>query len=348
MSLVLFKEIVPYRNPPSYPSIQHILTGMSLHIRKHAAKPTLQDKLREYTGTIVHLTHNDLDAAGSDAVVRMKYGDDILTFFSSVGKFDWFLGQLAAYNGKDRTLIISDLGYQKDIEDKVRKLRAAGWTIHWFDHHKWTEEEETLIKSLVSGLTVDTSRCATGVLAASLKPEAPYAEEVAKVVCDYDLWKHEDKRSGILGIVTSGGANLTLVRDKLFRGIIVDEEIDAVFGKIEREKNACIKKSIRRAAIRQGKYRIAVMPAYGYPSETAAEARKELGTDIELLVFDNGKFSLRSKPDISHLIAKEFHGGGHPNASGGNLDFGVKEKLLFKIFHKVAKQEEFIKAAEKY
>lgn len=321
---------------------------MLLSSRKKKTKTTLQDRLREYTGNIVHLTHNDLDAAGSDAVVRMKYGDDILTFFSSVGKFDWFLGQIASYNGKDKTLIISDLGYQKDIEDKVRKVNAAGWKIRWFDHHRWTSEEESTIRQYAASLTVDTSRCATGVLAAELKPDAPFALDIARVVCDYDLWKHEDKRSGILGIVTSGGINLKLVRDKFVRGIIVDEEIEKIYEKIEREKNACMKKSIRRAKIYDGKYRTAIMPSYGYPSETAAEARKVLQTDIELLVFDNGKFSLRSKPDISHLIAREFHGGGHPNASGGNLGYGFKEKLLFKLFHKVSKQEEFLKAADTY
>ena len=90
------------------------------------------------------------------------------------------------------------------------------------------------------------------------------------------------------------------------------------------------------------------MPSSGYPSETAAEVRKILNTDIELLVFDNGKFSLRSVPEISHLIAREFHGGGHPNASGGNLDYGWKEKLLYKLFRRVSKQKVFLEAAEKY
>ncbi|HJJ36624.1 MAG TPA: phosphoesterase [Methanocorpusculum sp.] len=322
---------------------------MAFRFRKQkSSAPTVQDKLRDYQGTIVHLTHNDLDAAGSDAIVRMNYGNEILTFFSSVGKFDWFLGQIGNYNGAHKTLIISDLGYQKDIEDKVRKVRAAGWTIQWYDHHKWTAEEESMIRDMVSTLTVDTSRCATGVLAAALKPEQPYAEEVARVVCDYDLWKHEDKRSGMLGIVTSGSANLKFIRDKLYQGIIIDDEVTAIYTRIEAEKNACIRKSIRRASVTTGKYRVAVMPCYGYPSETAAETRRQLNTDIELLVFDNGKFSLRSVPAISHLIAREFNGGGHPNASGGSFPYACKERFLFKVFHKVSGKETFLAVTEKY
>lgn len=313
-----------------------------------AKKPTLQEKIVKRTTNVVHLTHNDLDAAGSDAICRMKFGDDIVTLFSSVNRFEWFLAQVAGCNGKEDTLVISDLGYQKGIEDKVRKVRAAGWNIRWFDHHKWTDEEKARVEPFVESLNVDTSRCATGVLCNELKPEHSGAADVARVVCDYDLWKHTDPRSAILGIVTSGGANLQLVRDKLRVGVIVDDEIQQIFDTIEREKNKCIKKSLRAAKIHDGKYKIVIMPSFGYPSETAAEVRKKLGTDIELLVFDNGKFSIRSVPDISHLIAREFHGGGHPNASGGNLGYGWKEKLLWKIFHHVSKQKEFLQVAEKY
>ena len=321
---------------------------MAFGFRKKTPKLSVQDKLHAYTGTIVHLTHNDLDAAGCDAIVRMTHGNDILTFFSSVGKFDWFLGQIGSYNGADKTLIISDLGYQHDLEEKVRKANAAGWTIAWYDHHKWTAEEQDLIRPYTQSLTVDTQRCATGVLAAALKPEQPYAEEVARVVCDYDLWKHEDKRSGVLGIITSGSANLQLVRDKLLQGIIIDDELDAIYRKIEEDKNSCIRKSIKRASISEGKYKVAIMPCYGYPSETAAETRKQLNTDIELLVFDNGKFSLRSQPPISHLIAREFNGGGHPNASGGSFVYSKKDRFMFKLFHKVAGKEQFLAAVEKY
>ena len=329
---------------------QPINIGMGIFRKKKTSgkKPTLQEKIVNRTANVVHLTHNDLDAAGSDAVCRMVFGDEIVTLFSSVNRFEWFLAQVSGCNGKGDTLVISDLGYQKGIEDKVRKAHAAGWNIRWFDHHKWTEEEKQRVMPFVESLTVDTSRCATGVLYHALQPNQPYAEEVARVVCDYDLWKHEDPRSAILGIVTSGSSNLKLIRDKLTAGIIVDSEVQQIFDRIEKEKNRCIKKSLKAAKIHQGKYKIVVMPSYGYPSETAAEVRKILQSEIELLVFDNGKFSLRSVPEISHLIAREFSGGGHPNASGGNLGYGWKEKMLFKLFRRVSKQKEFLAAAEKY
>lgn len=311
-------------------------------------KTATQDKIVGRTTTVVHLTHNDLDAAGCDAVCRIHFGNEILTFFSSVGRFSWFVSQIASCNGKGDTLIISDLGYQKGVEDSIRKANAAGWKIRWFDHHKWLDEEIALVKPFVEQLTVDTSRCATGVTAKEFTPENTAALEMAKVVCDYDLWKHEDPRSAVLGIVTSGGENLRLVRDKFVQGIIVDDEISRIYAKIEADKNKCIRKSQKHAVFMQGKYKIAIMPAYGYPSETAAESRQKFGTDIELLVFDNGKFSLRSVPAISHLIAKEFGGGGHPNASGGSFNYTKWETFKFRLFKKLSRIQTFVETAEKY
>ena len=315
--------------------------------KKEPNKPTLQEKIVGRTTNIVHLTHNDLDAAGSDAICRMTFGDEILTLFSSVGRFNWFVSQIAGCNGKGDTLIISDLGYQNGVEDQIRKAHAAGWKIQWYDHHKWTDAEKQKTAPFVETLIIDTNKCATGVIASVFAKDNKPALEIARVVCDYDLWKHQDPRSGQLGIVTSKQENLRLVRDKLRDGIIIDEEIMQIFKRIEKDKNRCMKKSIRSAKIFRGKYTIAVMPSYGYPSETAAEARKKLGTDIEVLVFDNGKFSLRSVPDISHLIAKQFNGGGHPNASGGSFNYTCWERWKLKLFRKVSRAEKFVSVAEK-
>lgn len=309
-------------------------------------KPALQELIVGRSSHLVHLTHNDLDAAGSDAVCRMVFGPEQLTLFSSVGRFNWFFAQVAGCNGKGDTLIISDLGYQNGIEDLARKAHAAGWKIQWYDHHKWTGEEMNRVKPFVTELIVDTTKCATGVVATAIAPKNPDAASVSRVVCDYDLWKHEDPRSAVLGIVTSRRENLELVRDKLTQGIIIDDEITGIFQGIEQDKNTCIKRSLRSVKLYHGKYTIAVMPAYGYPSETAAAARKELGCDMELLVFDSGRFSLRSVAPVSHLIAKKFGGGGHPNASGGAFTYGWKEKWMLKLLGKVSCADAFVAEAE--
>lgn len=50
--------------------------------------------VRDRTFPVIHLTHNDLDAAGADAIHRMKFGE-VVSIFSSVGKFPLLLSAIA-------------------------------------------------------------------------------------------------------------------------------------------------------------------------------------------------------------------------------------------------------------
>jgi oligoribonuclease NrnB/cAMP/cGMP phosphodiesterase (DHH superfamily) len=57
---------------------------------------------------------------------------------------------------------------------------------------------------------------------------------------------------------------------------------------------------------------------------------------------------LRSVPPISHLIAREFSGGGHPNAAGGSFNFTVLERFAFWLFKKSRHFEQFVTVAESH
>jgi len=71
----------------------------------------LAGAIKSRTAHVVHLTHNDLDAVGADAVHRMVYGTDgVFTIWSSVGKFTQLFTLVASCEGKDDLLSISDLG----------------------------------------------------------------------------------------------------------------------------------------------------------------------------------------------------------------------------------------------
>jgi nanoRNase/pAp phosphatase (c-di-AMP/oligoRNAs hydrolase) len=107
-----------------------------------------------------------------------------------------------------------------------------------------------------------------------------------------------------------------------------------------------IAKSINKATIKGTRYRIAFSHLYGYPSETAARMRQALSTDIEVLISKNGRFSLRSVPPISHLIAREFGGGGHPNAAGGNFEFSFWDRVRFALLGTTPKFSKFVELAE--
>ncbi|HOB17282.1 MAG TPA: phosphoesterase [Candidatus Methanoculleus thermohydrogenotrophicum] len=302
--------------------------------------------LSERTGTVVHLTHNDLDAVGSDAIHRRMHGD-VFTIWSSVSRFLTLLDAVAGSPGRGDLLSISDLGYQEGVEQRLAKARSNGWRIEWRDHHRWEDEEIQAVDAKTSLLHIDVTTCATGIVARDLAPDDAVAKEIARVVCDYDLWKHQDPRSKMLGQVVMRKGFREYVRDNLVRGIIIDAMVENEYAEIVREMERDIRHSLRHTTIiENGSYRIAFAPLYGYPSETAHAIRDELNTDIEVIVSGNGRISIRSVPPISHLIAREFGGGGHPHAAGGTFPFNLLDRILFWILKRNRYYRHFADAAE--
>ena len=299
------------------------------------------------TSHVVHLTHNDLDAVGADAIHRITHGTDgVFTIWSSVGKFSALFSLVAGCKGHGDLLSISDLGYHRDTEAIAERARKNGWQVEWRDHHRWRDDEVARIERTVALLHIDTSVCATGIVARDLAPGNAVASEIAHVVCDYDLWRHADPRSAVLGQVLQRKDNRDHVRDCLVAGVFTDALIERENASIKAEMDAMMKKSLKQATFVGSKYRIAFAPLYGYPSETAHYIRDQKKTDIEVIIGKDGKFSLRSVPPISHLVAREFGGGGHPNASGGSFNFTVIERFTWWLFKKSRHFDEFVKVAE--
>jgi uncharacterized protein len=308
----------------------------------------LASAIKSRTAHVVHLTHNDLDAVGADAVHRMRYGTEgVFTIWSSVGKFAQLFTLVASCDGKGDLLSISDLGYAKDADVVAKKAKKNGWVVEWRDHHRWRDEEIKKVEGEVSLLHIDTSVCGTGIVARDIAADNPRAAEVARVVCDYDLWKHADPRSAVLGQVLQRKANRDHVRDCLMNGIFSDERIEREYAGIKAEMESMMQQSLQKATFTGTKYRIVFAPLYGYPSETAHFIRDKKKTEIEVIIGKDGKFSIRSVPPISHLIAREFGGGGHPNAAGGSFNFSVIERFTWWLFKKSRHFDELVKVAEK-
>jgi len=74
--------------------------------------------------------------------------------------------------------------------------------------------------------------------------------------------------------------------------------------------------------------------------------RKELSTDIEVLISKDGRFSLRTVPPISHIIARHYGGGGHPNAAGGSFQFSFLERIRFILLGSSSQFRRFVDIAE--
>jgi oligoribonuclease NrnB/cAMP/cGMP phosphodiesterase (DHH superfamily) len=305
----------------------------------------LKEALRGRKARVVHLTHNDLDAAGCDAIHRMRHGE-VFTLWASVGNFPFLLSAFSDVKGGGDLLSITDLGYQAGVERWLKKAGEAGWRIEWRDHHRWEDREAGIVRPLVDRLVLDTGTCATGIVARDLAGGDARAAEVAGVVCDYDLWRNEDPRSMVLGRVLSKPGFREHVRDRLAEGVFTDARIEKEYAGLLAEMERDIGKSLRNTRILGQKYRIAFAPLYGYTNDTAARVRESFKSEIEVIVSSNGRFSIRSVPAISHLVARKFGGGGHPHASGGTFPFTLLDKLVFLLTRKSRYFGELVEVAE--
>ena len=183
-----------------------------------------------------------------------------------------------------------------------------------------------------------------GIAAADLLPDDPVAREIALVVCDYDLWLHRDPRLAVLGQVLQrprtgtmsatcwpGAASRTTRSRPSTRDPEGDgREIDHSISHVQLAGTATGLRS----------------PRSGYPSETAAAIRERLGTGIEVIVSPGGRFSIRSVPPISRLVARRFGGGGHPHAAGGDFEFTFLDRLGFTLLKRNRRYRELVVAAE--
>jgi oligoribonuclease NrnB/cAMP/cGMP phosphodiesterase (DHH superfamily) len=305
----------------------------------------LKEALRGRRAKVVHLTHNDLDAAGCDAIHRRRYGE-VFTIWGSVGNFPILLSAISEMKGGGDLLSVTDLGYQAGIERWLRKAGDAGWRIEWRDHHRWEDREAGIVRPLVDHLTLDTATCATGIVARDLAPGDAGAAEIARVVCDHDLWKNEDPRSMVLGRILWKPGLRDHVRDRLVEGAFTDPVIRDEYERILAEMERDIRKSLRHTRILGKKQRIAFTPLYGYPSDTASRVRETFGSEIEVLVSGNGRFSIRSVAPVSHIIARRFGGGGHPHASGGSFPFTLMDRITFLLLKRNRHFRDLVEVAE--
>jgi len=165
------------------------------------------------------------------------------------------------------------------------------------------------------------------IVARDIAADNPAAAEVARVVCDYDLWKHADPRSAVLGLVLQRKENRDHVRDCLIRGIFSDERIEREYAAIRARDGGDDAAEPEARDLHRHEVPGCLCAALRVPERDAHFIRDQKKTEIEVIIGKDGKFSIRSVPPISHLIAREFGGGGHPNAAGGSFNFTVSNGL---------------------
>jgi oligoribonuclease NrnB/cAMP/cGMP phosphodiesterase (DHH superfamily) len=192
----------------------------------------------------------------------------------------------------------------------------------------WDKELFYDIKHIINYLRVDERYCACEIVFQDLLPNDEVARTIALIGRDRDFWINEDPRSEILSTVIDSNNWKAIISDKLSKGIAIDNEVTEEYELAVERKNEALSRSLNTSKLFDG---VAVARGSGFSSDLAAALRNKYNTKIEVIINDNGAFSIRSVEPVSNKIATSFGGGGHPTAAGGTLHFNIIDKLVFKL-----------------
>lgn len=284
--------------------------------------------------TFVHFTHREcMDGATCDALVRKAYGSGAVeTVFLEPHETADALDLLLRVPSRARGLVISDLSLQRGEAERaasaLHMLAEDGWRITWRDHHhKQWEGTDLQPFEEACDLTIDFTGTESGasLVQKDILPDDPWARELAMVARDHDLWLRKDPRSITLfhSIVEAGTDRW--INHLLQNQVVIDPTIERWAERDRKRNRDQVAWALARAKITDGT-RARIGLAYGrVPTNETLHALEEKGCHLSILVKPTGTFSLRSRKDVPvcHLIAQQFGGGGHPNASGGRLGLGA-------------------------
>lgn len=281
-----------------------------------------------------------LDGVGAAIVTLRTLGrDQVGVAYVQPGDMAQVLAHFAQRPGRGRRFLVADLSLNPEQYDKVveacRALAANGWTVEWRDHHhkQWEGVDLSRLREHLKVLEVnaDATESGASLQQQALAPDDKFLRRLAETVRDRDLWWNKTPDSETLEFALSelgpfGFAGHVL--DALDSGAagpdapVVDAFLAAAAQR-ERDSQVAAKSRLLSEVRTWGDGATKVGIVYGWlPKNTGLhEILEEQGCRVAINVRPNGKASLRSRKDapVCHLVAREFHGGGHPNASGADL-----------------------------
>lgn len=283
---------------------------------------------------VLLLSHgNCLDGVGAAIVTLRALGrEKVAVAYAQPGDMAEVLEVLATRPGRGRRLLIADLSLQPDQFDAIvaacAALRTGGWSIAWRDHHhkQWEGLPLERLRAHVDPIVVNATATESGasLQQQALAPDDAFLRDLASTIRDRDLWWNKTSDSETLEFALSDLGAKDFVAHYLARapGPVVDDAIAAA-AKRERDGQQAVKHRLLDEARYWGDGATRVGVVYGWlPKNTGLhELLEDHGCQVAVNVRPNGKVSLRSRKAaaVCHLVARQFHGGGHPNASGADL-----------------------------
>lgn len=306
-------------------------------------------------GHLFIITHTDLDGAGSAAAALIAYErkiEEATILFAEPYNIHEVIRDILDHVTKGDTLVLSDLGPNKtSINETVKLLEnivRTGVSVDWYDHHIWPEDWQESMKTIGVRLTINTSTCATGVVARYAtqyngKERDEYLEKLESAVCAADLWRWDHPLAPKLFRVADtryGEGPVEWRRrliEKFSNGILWDNEMEEKLSEYLNRELANFNKILAQTYVAKGECVVAATyKERGPPSNSfiGASLLSRYNSDIAVIVRNNGGLSLRSRSVNVQIIASALGGGGHPRAAGAKLNIPLIARLLGKVWRK--------------
>ena len=261
------------------------------------------------------LTHTDLDGIGCAVVLAgVRPGHGPLELVEN-GAIDGRVRATLAARMRDAAaheVLVTDHGIDAATADAADDFVAAGGRFLLLDHHRSSQP--------LAGrawATIDEARSATGLLFDHLGRPPAFAE-LARLVEDHDLWRHEDPRSARLAaLVGLLGHERFLARFRDDPDVELREAERLLVDNEEARREDYLRGKVGQARVTEiAGARWAVCYAEQYQSDLAERLMAELGV-VATAIVNAGKrtVSLRGRGVDVSGIAERFGGGGHARAA---------------------------------
>lgn len=287
---------------------------------------------------IIGVTHTDADGYGCEVMLREAYPDKRVRVVTAaeggplkveaVGKF------VERYAPQSARVFIMDLCPNENNSRNFIKAFSDFQQVHVIDHHTWSDVARRTVNTVAS-LHLDEEKCATQITCDLLVSDpSDSLADLADLTADHDLWLKERREDSdaLADLAAEADREEYVSLCKQFGSGVVSESPRArtlIDEKQERRERKTQLALNRTTTTEIAGYSVSISYGSCDPSHTGEVLYDERGIDLAVILYPNGKLSLRSHEDtpIAGPVASELGGGGHPCAAGCSIRRFVRNDI---------------------
>jgi oligoribonuclease NrnB/cAMP/cGMP phosphodiesterase (DHH superfamily) len=288
--------------------------------------------LREDERTAAVLTHSrDLDGIASAAILARYLegqGKDVKVDFVDYATQNEDLQRLRSLTETD--IYIADFAFDEPEHYEVfNEIVAKGNRVaYWNDHHPHKDGVDEAITRYaeITDLCGPQPYCSAEIAQQRYLPNDTVARELAELAHDNDFWERKVENANKLADVIASGYDKNKLVSLLKHGETWNPELEQVWKAYDTRRNESYGRLDDRAEITQYGMTSCVISLADdmlATSDAGDYLLNKYDTEMSVTLYRDGRMAFRraegGEVDLTD-VARMFGGGGHPYASGAQLD----------------------------